>query len=164
MKPEASNEKKGNAAATCYCTENVYVCQIHPAPFPLADNPQGKQALLLLSADEVIPLVPTDRSEAGVPGALPHPCSPARGVILHFPLKVARLITKRKKREGKRWQLCHFCFLGNGLWIFLEEVKRLGDLKGKVSWGPYTDCVLCYPFAGQGHSAFILTQHYNALY
>lgn len=44
IKPEASTEKKGNAAVMCYCIENMYVCQIHPAPFPLADNPLGKQA------------------------------------------------------------------------------------------------------------------------
>lgn len=56
------------------------ICQTHTAPFPLADNPQGKHPLLLLSADEVIPLVLADRSEAGVPGVPPPPCSPAGGV------------------------------------------------------------------------------------
>lgn len=82
MKSKASSEKKEKASVMCYCIENMYVCQIHPAPFTLADNPRGNKPLVLLSADGVIPLVVTGGSEAGVPGVPPRPCSPAqRGVL-----------------------------------------------------------------------------------
>lgn len=44
MKPDAGDEKRGNTAVAWYYVENVFICQTHTAPFPLADNAQGKQA------------------------------------------------------------------------------------------------------------------------
>jgi len=113
------------------------------------------KVLLLLSANEAVPLVLTDRSGAGAPGVCPCLCSHAGGccsgpklpLFLHFPIKIRRLVTRRQKASWKRWQLCHFCFPHNGVWVFSEEVRQLRDPEGKASRGPsHWCCTTLLPF------------------
>lgn len=136
------------------CTLAKYVLPLFPEQIIHGET----KVLLLLSANKAVPLVltgETHRSGAGVPGVCSCLCSHAGGccsvpklpLFVYFPLKIRRLVTRRQKTLWKRWQLCHFCFPHNGVWVFSEGVRQLWDPEGKASQGPsHWCCTSLSPF------------------
>lgn len=139
------------------------VCQIHPAAFPLAGNSQEKQAFVVAvswwghSFDSHWEVWGWS-SWSPFLLVLQQPFV-ARGVTvavsfhhLHFPLKIARLLWQGGEREREKdFSLVTSASLVMVWEFFRRKSSYLGFLRAKFHEVLQTDCVLCYPFAGEGH-------------
>lgn len=76
-----------------------------------------------------------------------------------FPVKNNKASDK-EMREGKNFSLVTSASLVTVREFFRRKSSTFGFLRAKFHEVLQTDCVLCYPFAGEGHS-FTLTTLYS---